>query len=179
MKKREWISKAIGIGFAMSAFLMAQTDQNSWVLKIICRKYLRGMEGVRMLQAGKSLDANDKGFRDICNLIKRPVVLTYAYLSEGLYIPNIMKLESAGRISISPFEELTYANVRAVPLIGEPWLATNTKRLIEQFGEIRKRRIFLWSLGLFMGAIILTQITTLIIHCPFTKNRKDKNMGST
>jgi len=152
MKKARNILRAIlfifGITLQFTSFGVSQVEQAPWVLNIVSPKCVRGMAGVRKIEAGKSLDPNDEGFQEINKIVKMQLRERNPSKVEVVNRLDIEKLKPEGESKADFFGILSVHKVDVCCLLsnGQEGVVTNTDSLRRQFEETRNALFFagLW-----------------------------------
>ena len=161
-----------GITLQFASFGVSQVEQAPWVLNIVSPKSVSGMAGVVILTTEKPLEQNDKGFREISDIVKTR--LKKFNPNKDWDKVDVIRYVTEGKKSITGLGiDLVSVSVR-VFFSNNKESKIGTDDLAADFEKMRKRSIFHWSLGLLIVGVGIVQIPLFFIQSESGEKDKQK-----
>ena len=176
MKKVEIGLKVLGVLIAAAGLYVSQVGHFPWGQKGVSPKFVRGMEGLKKLEAGKHLTSDDEGFSEL-----NEIVIRRLKESDPLRDFSHVRAETFEIFgNIGP----TVGGKRSDLLILVRFVLSDGYTGPESIGslragleEIRTRDVFRWMAILLFLGIAFVEVPTIIFQIPVSKKKNKQKRG--
>lgn len=161
MRKGNLILFIIGTLLTVSGFLLANTDNYPFVLRLVSPAYVKGIQGIKILESGKDLTPGMVGFKEIAvPLSKR---LKNYQTNEDISGCVIVKIKRPTSIAQEFWTSgvKTKRKIKAECNDGTP-IDTTIESLTKNVKNLKTKNLKWFSLGLFLVGLVISFLSFFI-----------------
>ena len=158
MKKVNLILFIIGTLLTVFGFLLANTDNYPFALKMVSPAYVNGMKGIKTLESGKDLKPGMVGFKEIAIPLSRRLKSHQTDEEYSGCVIAIIKWPTSIEEEFRTSGVKTVRKVKAECEDGTP-VDTTMESLTKNVEKLKVRNLKWYSLGIFLTGLAFSFIS--------------------